>query len=362
MSVKKIVITNMLLSLAALAGLTIMPIELTAPSAVAQGMPGNPNQGMGGNSGQFAQPLPPPPGDGQTPFEVEPGDTNAPPLPPSGMTDPTMGTPHNDRTVVRLYRATDRGQGGERMVQTIRPDQLNADQIQKINGILGINMLNGKRSIEVSATDQQLSEIQNVLAVWPTGWINTPDGRKKIVRDARDPQVYGNQGSSGAIPGSNKGTVSPKDQVNGPIGNPNAFGKTGKENLVDFDITVEPVPTVRMFCRMLVILATVVATVYVAFAAYCMAMGHPNAGGRLAMAIGGLGLLYMCYTIYKVAIINIKHLENPTDYAHNRPATAEVQSQYMQGVDIPGIPRMQPPMLPRPGVPVEPLGNAKNPY
>ncbi len=150
-----------------------------------------------GSSAQFAQPLPPyqappegappPIGDGSVPLQVEPGDVQAPPSVPSGAADTTPG--HNfpvgngsNRSVVRIYRQRAGGatgqNRGEGMVQTIRPDQLSADQISQINGILGINMLNGQESQDVQASNDQIEQVQNVLFPYPQA---QDQGGKKFI-------------------------------------------------------------------------------------------------------------------------------------------------------------------------------------
>lgn len=69
----------------------------------------------------------------------------------------------------------------------------------------------------------------------------------------------------------------------------------------DFD---SPLPIVKIFCRKLVILGVVFATVYMAFAAYAVILGHKDAGQRVIGTAAGLILLLMGYSIYKVVQIN----------------------------------------------------------
>jgi len=65
-----------------------------------------------------------------------------------------------------------------------------------------------------------------------------------------------------------------------------------------------PLPTVRTFCRYLVILGCVCGTIFMAFAATSVVLGHPYAGGRVIGAASGLMLLLMGYTIWKIVQMN----------------------------------------------------------
>ena len=294
-----------------------------------------------GSSAQFAQPLPPyqappegappPIGDGSTPLQVEPGDVQAPPSVPSGTADSTPG--HNfpvgngsDRTVVRIYRQRAGGatgqNRGEGMVQTIRPDQLSADQIGQINGILGINMLNGQQSQDVQASNDQIERIQNVLFPYPQA---QDQGGKKFINSDAPAQGY---------------------------------PKAGQESSYDFQ---GPLPTVRTFCRYLVILGVVSATIWMALSMYAMVMGHPYGGARVVGSIAGFMLLLMGYTIWKIVQMNtFNAMSDRPAISQNRPNDA--QTNQMNAPDLPpanpgaagGRPN-------RSGVPVLPLYNAQNP-
>jgi hypothetical protein len=65
-----------------------------------------------------------------------------------------------------------------------------------------------------------------------------------------------------------------------------------------------PLPIVRIFCRKIVILGVVFATVFMAFAAFSVILGHKDSGQRVFGAAAGLMLLLMGYSIYKVIQIN----------------------------------------------------------
>ena len=293
------------------------------------------------SSAQYAQPLPPyqappqgappPIGDGSTPLQVEPGDVQAPPSVPSGAADSTPGHQFpvgngSNRTMVRIYRQRAGGatgqSRGEGMVQTIRPDQLSADQISQINGILGINMLNGQESQDVQASNEQIEQVQNVLFPYPQA---QDQGGKKFINSDSPAQGY---------------------------------PKAGQESIYEFQ---GPIPTVRTFCRYLVILGVVSATIWMALAMYSMVMGHPYGGARVVGAVAGLMLLLMGYTIWKIVQMNtFNAMSDRPAISQNRPNDG--QTNQMNPPDLPpanpggagGRPN-------RSGVPVLPLYNAQNP-
>lgn len=65
-----------------------------------------------------------------------------------------------------------------------------------------------------------------------------------------------------------------------------------------------PLPTVRTFCRYLVILGVVMATVWVAMAGWSVCLGARNGSERVIGAVGGLMLLLCGYTIWKIVQMN----------------------------------------------------------
>lgn len=290
---------------------------------------------------QFAQPLPPyqappegpppPIGDGATPAPLLPGDVQAPPAVPSGQHDPTHGNwfpvgNGSDRTVVYVHRQRNGGplgqSRGDGMVTTIRPDQLSADQIGRIGGILGINMQSGERVIEVQASPQQLEQIQEVLAPYPQA--SNSGGRKFIDSDA-------------------------------PAA---GYPKAGRENIYDFQ---GPLPTVRTFSRYLVILGVVSATVWMALAMYAMVLGHPYGGARAIGTAAGLMLLLMGYTIWKVVQMNTFNAMSDLPAINQNRATDAQVTEPMQSPSTPTSPGGGRGFPQRPGIPVLPLGNAQNP-
>lgn len=289
---------------------------------------------------QFAQPLmtetnplPPPVGDGPTPAPVTPGDYGAPLPPPSGVADRSPGNPFpqgqgKSRTTIYVYRRTGGGVAGggrgDRMVQTIRPDQLSEEDMKKIEGILGVNMLSGEESVDVTATDQQIEQIQDVIAKYPQ--YESVNGRKKINQDARQ--------------NMSQPWVSTR----------------GKESLYEFQ---GPLPTVRTFCRYLVLLGVCSATIWMAIAATGVILGHRDGAGRVIGTAAGLMLLLCGYTIWKVVQMNTFNANSDTPaLSQNRPNEAQTSDAYIQGSTVPPPPAGYRQDPERSGVPLVPLGGA----
>jgi len=264
------------------------------------------------------------PGDGSTPNGVTPGDNyNAQPA-TTGTAD--TGPGHNlpvgtgnDRTMVRVFHTNSRG---EREVTTIRPDQLLDDELNRIEGILGINMRSGEALIETTATPQQLEQLNEVLAPYPQYDMN--GDKKKINRDA---------------PGQN-------------------YPKT--TSLYGFS-SDHPLPTVWTFSRYLVIAGVVLATVFMSLACYSMVVGSPYAGNRVIACAAGLMMLLSAYTIWKIVQMNtFRANSNDPPQVRQGATDAQVQDAFMFRPDVPATPNGNTTTGNRQGVPVVPLGNAKN--
>jgi len=69
-------------------------------------------------------------------------------------------------------------------------------------------------------------------------------------------------------------------------------------------------PTVQKLSRYFVILAVVAATIFMAFAAYGVVIGEQDAGARVIHTAGGLMLLLMAFTIWKVLQANMVSLDD----------------------------------------------------
>ncbi len=290
---------------------------------------------------QFAQPLPPyqappqgnppPTGDGAIPAPLMPGDVQAPPSVPSNQADSTNGSNFtvgngSDRTIVRVFRQRTGGPAGqsrgEGMVQTIRPDKLSADQVSQISGILGVNMMSGQQSIDVQASNAQIEQMQNVLFPYPQAG---DQGGKKFINSDTPAQGY---------------------------------PKAGQESSYQFQ---GPLPTVKTFCRYLVILGVVAATIWMAMAMYSMVMGHPYGGARVRGSIAGFMLLVMGYTIWKIVQMNtFNAMSDAPAISQNRANEAQVSDAFVQPPQVPGAGGAVGGAT-RSGVPVLPLYNAQNP-
>jgi hypothetical protein len=290
---------------------------------------------------QFAQPLGYPnqnttpqaeiPGSGATPTPVNAGDTIGAPPVATGTADPTTGNSFpngvgRDRSVVNVMRNSTGGAlgtpRGNRMVQTIRPDQLSADQLGQVQGILGVNLLSGEPIIQVNASDAQIEQLQQAMAAWPQYQMN---GAKKKINN--DTPATG-------------------------------YPKANENSSYDFQ---GPLPTVRTFSRYLVILGVVCATVFMALAAYSVVLGHPYGGARVIGTAAGFMLLLMGYTIWKIVQMNtFKAMSNLPAINQNRPQTAQVNDAYMVPPGLPVNPGGGG-ATGRSGIPVQPLGNANNP-
>lgn len=269
---------------------------------------------------QFDPPAPPPIGDGMNPPGVTPGDAGGAQNVPSGSSDATPGHSFptgvgRDRSTVRVFH---NGARGERQVTTIRPDTLSNDAISQIEGILGVNMRSGEQTIEATATDAQMEQINEALAPYPQATNN--GGRKYIDSDS-------------------PATGYPKPDHN------SIYGYTPDH----------PLPTVWTFSRYLVILGVVSATIFMSMAAYSMVMGNPYGGSRVLGAAAGMMLLLSAYTIWKIVQMNTYNANSDTPAQNiSRPAPSQVQDAFMSRPDTPGAPGASG-SNGRSGVPVDPL-------
>lgn len=118
-----------------------------------------------------------------------------------------------------------------------------------------------------------------------------------------------------------------------------------------------PLPTVALFSRILVILGVVFATVYMAFAAMGVVLGHKDAGQRVVGTAGGLMLLLMAYSIYKLVMIHAFLFPNSSTMSIH--ANPEPSRQALHPANTPITPANRPTR--RSNLPVVPFGNAQNP-
>jgi hypothetical protein len=277
---------------------------------------------------QAQEGAPPPPGDGNTPKDVTAGDNGAPQAPGSDQADMTHGNVFpagqgQNRSTVYIFSQGNQGRGN-RMVQTLTPSTLTANQKQQIGSILGVNMDSGEQAINANASPSQLAQIQNILAPYPTA--QNEGGRNKINDDAPAPNV--------------------------------GINKPGNESLYTYQ---GPLPTVRTFARYLVILGVVSATVWMALAAYSVVMGNPYGGARVISAAAGLMLLLGSYTIWKIVQMNtFKDNSNTPAVNQSKSGGGNVSDAYMNPPNVPGTPTDSRQNPQRFGIPLVPLGASIN--
>lgn len=292
----------------------------------------------------------PPPGDGNNPMVVTPGDTGQPGQVATNQADTTNGTIFSsmngtNRTTVYVYRqGTGAASGtigiaggtdnpnpaarGRRMVMTLRPDTLSAQQITDINGILGIDMLGGQTVIQANATNQQLALINASLAP-----------------SADDPSRIGQQVASPYF--ANGWTQITQDPTAAQYA---AWQRPGEQELFIY----AGMPFIRTMCRYLVLTGVVFATVKIALAAYAISMGHPYAGSRVIAAVSGLALLLCAYTIWKIVTLNTMHL-NSTTFTNNPRPQQGAGTTPLAKSNLPIVPTAPTGRPNRSGVPVIPL-------
>jgi hypothetical protein len=270
----------------------------------------------------------PPIGNGTTaPAEIQ-GDTGTAPTVPNPGADTTDGVGlsnfttdgSHDMGIIYLYHQQQPGADGVprgmKMVQTINPATLTANDWGQIQGIVGAP--NGTAATNVQVTDAQLAQIQQILAPYP-GTSTEGNGLKVITADE------------------------PATIAGAPTAHYNYDGV---------------LPTVRTFSKYLVILGVVVATVWMSLGAYSMVLGHPYAGSRVIGTAAGLILLLSGYTIWKIVKMNTFN-DNTTDNAQAlltnsaQPTQATVAPSAQLNTDpVPAAPTGR---ANRSGLPVQPL-------
>jgi hypothetical protein len=114
-----------------------------------------------------------------------------------------------------------------------------------------------------------------------------------------------------------------------------------------------PLPTVKTFCRYLVILGAVCGTIFMALAAAAVVLGHPYAGSRVIGAVSGLMLLFCGYTIWKIVQMNTFNANSP-DNAQINQAQPQGQVVQPQAPNLPVTPNA-PGGVGRSPMPVAPL-------
>jgi len=265
---------------------------------------------------------PPPPGSGPNPLPLIRGD-GAPIPPPTGTADmrPSNWFPHQPATArdpnnFGLY-STVEGRGDRRVL----PDRWPIAPDARLN-------------------NAQLEQIQNRRYPYPehalsgptyTRRIETPTGT--VVRESPSKEITDD------APGEGR-----------PRYQPNQTWQQVEDERA-------PLPTVKLFCRMLVIGASVIATVLLGFAAFSVVLGHKDSGQRVIGTAAGLMLLFMGYSIYKILVM---HAFIFPDIATAAPAPPlpEQPRRALRPANTPVVPPRGD--RPRSNMPVVPLGGSIN--
>ncbi len=111
-------------------------------------------------------------------------------------------------------------------------------------------------------------------------------------------------------------------------------------------------PTVQVLSRYLIMIAVVVATILMAFAAFGMVLGEENAGARVIRTAGGFMLLLMAFTIWKIILANLAGLNDagPWDASSNKLPPQILLPDPAPRQELPQVPTTPP----RSGLPVYP--------
>lgn len=275
--------------------LLLLPILTFVPAAQADRIPEPTETMMVPPMGSIPDPAGPPPGDGDTPRPVVAGDQGQPDTPPTGQSDPTKGNI-----------------AGERQAKGTRPPSIYGDsnrilrnerggQAQAVRNRLGPAQNygedeNASQALNDPRTYPYVAAVEGAGAnrTRPSDGTNTDRQAKKVMSDS----------------GTEFGTT-PDGEVTTPIRSNSAWAA---------QMNRMPMPTVRRFAKLLVIMGAVFATVLVAFAAFSMVLGHPYAGGRVLSTIAGLMILLGGYTIYKIVMINAFRFGAADDVALIKPS------------------------------------------
>jgi hypothetical protein len=236
---------------------------------------------------QFAPPLLPAVGNGSVPKPEILGDKLPSRPAPTGtaLSTPISGTPvshlvNPGRTTVYIYSNCTRGaddlMAGKHLVLTLRPATLPSKVVNDISNILGVELNSGQKTIQANATAHQLELIQAVL--YPSA----------------------NDSTLGLATISENGTK----QINkAPTAEQwSQLRKSGDDSLY---INAGILPTARVCARYFVMVAIAFSTVFLIFASSSIIFGQAHGGPRVIATGGGLMLLLMGYSIYKVAVINL---------------------------------------------------------
>ncbi len=186
-----------------------------------------------------------------------------------------------------------------REVQAIRTDQLTQQQAKPVMALLtGLPAVPGvpagtPTNKNVMASNSQIAQLQNILSPAPVSKIKpAPNAATGAVQ-----QIVSDRLGQKPMKWPNQFTYM-QDQ-------PPTTSSTGS-------IIPTGLPTIRIFCRYLVLLGVVVGTIMMAQAATAVIYGHQYGGARVIGSAGGLILLLMGYTIWKVVHMHTINMQNGT--------------------------------------------------
>lgn len=135
---------------------------------------------------------------------------------------------------------------------------------------------------------------------------------------------------------------------------------TPNQGWTQSELNNSPVPIVRIFCRKIVKLGVIFATIFMAFAAFSVVLGHRHGGQRVTGTAAGLILLLMGYSIYKVVQINAWRFQEGTNFDLTFPEPT-YRTRPLKPANTPENPPGVPPAgVRRSNMPVQPLGASVN--
>lgn len=271
----------------------------------------------------------------------------APPPPGSGNFPPPLvdGDPAGARLNPPTGRA-DRNSGNRFPNQPERVRNPNNFARYQMNNGSGVRMVLPDRAPELgpgtNTNDEQLEQIQQRQYPYVGFSLNGPLYRRRIVTPTE----------TRTVPVPSKRVWSDR---------PGGAPRTQQNNQVWRTLEQQraPIPTVQLFSRMLVIAGVVFATVFMAFAAFSVVLGHPHGGQRVIGASAGLMLLLMAYSIYKVVMINAFRFPNAATVTITQLDPSARRD--LLPANTPATPAEAPPAAPRSNLRVRPFDNAQNP-
>jgi hypothetical protein len=123
---------------------------------------------------------------------------------------------------------------------------------------------------------------------------------------------------------------------------------------------IEPCPTTLKFARWGVLLGVIFATIFMAFSAYSVVLGHKGGGHRVAGTAAGLMLLLMGYTIYKIVMINAFRFPYEQNWDQIEMQPANNIGVNNRAVNKTPVEKPVPLGTPRSPLPAVPLGESIN--